>query len=207
MTHRSLRVIVVDDQVDFADTTGELIRQLGHEARVFHSADAMLTAVDSQKLEADVILADIGMPGMDGCELARQLRQRPGFKKVVLAAVTGFGEDSNTSQAGQTSLRRASSGNRPDENSPQAEPRNHRARRKSTNRPANRRISGTPRPPDRGSGPRQSRAGNHSARSPRCGTRNYRRCGLPFLTSPGLRVPLRRSSFPSAERGICLRPR
>jgi|GEM_PF-1795367 len=99
MTHRSLRVIVVDDQVDFADTTGELIRQLGHEARVFHSADAMLTAVDSQKLEADVILADIGMPGMDGCELARQLRQRPGFKKVVLAAVTGFGEDEHMQAA------------------------------------------------------------------------------------------------------------
>jgi len=99
MTHRSLRVIVVDDQVDFANTTGALIRQLGHDVLVFHSANAVLDAVDSQKLELDVILSDIGMPGIDGCELARQLRQRPGFEKVVLAAVTGFGEDEHRQAA------------------------------------------------------------------------------------------------------------
>jgi CheY-like chemotaxis protein len=99
MTRRQLQVIVVDDQVDFADTTGALIRQLGHAARVFYSADAVLHTLDSQKPDVDVVLSDIGMPGSDGCELARQLRQRPGFSKTVLAAVTGLGEDEHLQAA------------------------------------------------------------------------------------------------------------
>jgi CheY-like chemotaxis protein len=90
---RPLQVIVVDDQIDFADSTGMLLRQLGYDAQVFHSAIDVLRAVGARKLQADVVLCDIGMPGMDGCELARQLRQRPGFEKIVLAAVTGFGEE------------------------------------------------------------------------------------------------------------------
>jgi two-component system OmpR family response regulator len=99
MARRQLHVIVVDDQADFADTTGLLMRQLGHSVLVFHSANEVLQAVDAQKIEVDVVLSDIGMPGMDGCELARRLRQRPGFEKTVLAAVTGLGEDEHRQAA------------------------------------------------------------------------------------------------------------
>ncbi|HEY2252256.1 MAG TPA: response regulator [Planctomycetaceae bacterium] len=96
---RPLKVIVVDDQVDFADTTGMLLRQLGYDAQVFYSATELLRSLDGKKPQADLVLCDIGMPGMDGCELARQLRQRPGFKKTVLAAVTGFGEEQHMQEA------------------------------------------------------------------------------------------------------------
>jgi CheY-like chemotaxis protein len=99
MTPRRLEVIVVDDQVDFADTTGALIRQLGHSAAAFYSAEAVLEAIDSQQIIVDVVLSDIGMPGVDGCELARRLRQRPGFDKIILAAVTGFAEEEHMQAA------------------------------------------------------------------------------------------------------------
>jgi two-component system OmpR family response regulator len=92
-----LQVIVVDDQADFADSTGMLVRTLGHEAVVYHSAEALLAALDS--LTADVILSDIAMPRIDGCELARRVRQRPGFEKTVLAAVTGLGEEEHLQAA------------------------------------------------------------------------------------------------------------
>ncbi len=99
MAHTQLLVIVVDDQPDCADTTGALIRQYGHQALVFHSAPEVLESIKSQNLEADVVLADIGMPGMDGCELARRLRQLPGYEKAVLAAVTGLGEEAHMQAA------------------------------------------------------------------------------------------------------------
>jgi len=99
MTHTQLLVIVVDDQIDFADSTGVLIRQLGHKVHVFYSADDLLRALDSQEFEADVVLSDIGMPGIDGCELARRLRQRSSFAKAVLAAVTGLGEEEHMKAA------------------------------------------------------------------------------------------------------------
>ena len=92
-----LQVVVVDDQADFADSTGLLVRTLGHGAVVFHSAEALLEALDS--LTADVILSDIAMPRVDGCELARRVRQRPGFEKTVLAAVTGLGEEEHLQAA------------------------------------------------------------------------------------------------------------
>ena len=67
-----------------------LLRLQGHEARVAHSGPPALELVKSYRPE--LIFLDLGMPGMDGYEVARQLRQQPGLERVVLAALTGWGQ-------------------------------------------------------------------------------------------------------------------
>lgn len=83
-----LQVLVVDDNVDAAEITSELLEAQGHAVRIAHDAAAALAAVD--ELAPDVALVDIGLPGVDGYELARQLRQR--IAAIRLVAITGYGQ-------------------------------------------------------------------------------------------------------------------
>ncbi len=84
------RLLVVDDNRDAADSLATLLRLQGHEVRVAYSGVAALeTAKDYRP---DVVFLDIGMPGMDGYEVARRLRRQPWGKDVVLAALTGWGQ-------------------------------------------------------------------------------------------------------------------
>jgi CheY-like chemotaxis protein len=94
---KPLEVIVVDDQADLAESTGKLLRLHGHIVTVFHSAQDVLDALES--LRPDLILADIRMPHMDGCQLAAYVKQRPGCKKVILAALTGLEDDESRKAA------------------------------------------------------------------------------------------------------------
>jgi CheY-like chemotaxis protein/two-component sensor histidine kinase len=84
------RLLVVDDNQDAADSLAMLLRLQGHEVRVAHSGSAALDI--TKGYTPDVVFLDIGMPGMDGYEVARRLRQQPGWEKVVLAALTGWGQ-------------------------------------------------------------------------------------------------------------------
>ncbi len=87
-------VLVVDDNVDAAETLAELLTLLGHTARAVHDGPAALEAARSAVPE--VVLLDIGLPGMDGFEVARRLRAaHPG---VVLVALTGYGQDDDVRQ-------------------------------------------------------------------------------------------------------------
>jgi PAS domain S-box-containing protein len=89
----SLRVLVVDDNADQADSAALLLRVSGHEVRVAYSGPTALeVAVDYRP---DLVLMDIGLPGMDGYEVARRLRQQPGLQETVLVAVTGYGQESD----------------------------------------------------------------------------------------------------------------
>lgn len=83
-----IRVLVVDDNHDAADSVALLLREMGHEPEVVYSAQAALELPGRSR--ADLILLDIGLPGMDGYELARQLRAsaKPTARFVAL---TGFG--------------------------------------------------------------------------------------------------------------------
>jgi CheY-like chemotaxis protein len=67
-----------------------LLRLQGHEVRTAHSGMAALEMLKTYV--PDVVFLDIGMPGMDGYEVARRLRQQPGLERVVLAALTGWGQ-------------------------------------------------------------------------------------------------------------------
>jgi len=86
----ALRVLVVDDNRDAADSMAELLRILGHQAEVAHSG---LKAIQiNAELDADLLMLDIGLPEMDGHELARRLR-RLGQRHVWIVAVTGYGAE------------------------------------------------------------------------------------------------------------------
>ncbi|MBA3886731.1 MAG: PAS domain S-box protein [Acidobacteria bacterium] len=84
------RLLVVDDNQDGADSLATLLKLQGHEVRVAYSGMAALET--TKTYTPDVVFMDIGMPGMDGYEVARRLRQTPGLERVVLAALTGWGQ-------------------------------------------------------------------------------------------------------------------
>jgi len=87
------RVLVVDDNMDSADMLVMLLQMFGHEAKAAYSGQSALeTAVEYQP---DVVLLDIGLPDMNGYEVARHLRQQPQTKDVRLIAMTGYGQDSD----------------------------------------------------------------------------------------------------------------
>ena len=69
------RLLVVDDNQDAADSLAMLLRLQGHDVRVAHSGQAALEMTKAYR--PDLVFLDIGMPGMDGYEVARRLRQRP----------------------------------------------------------------------------------------------------------------------------------
>jgi len=86
-----LRILVVDDNVDAADTLAELLRTSGHDVHTVYDGIAALTAVHSHR--ADVVLLDIGMPKLNGYDTARQIRANDPENEVLLVAVTGWGQD------------------------------------------------------------------------------------------------------------------
>jgi len=93
------RVLVVDDNKDAAYTMAMLLRVLGSEVQIANDGATALASIESYR--PDVVLLDIGMPGMDGFEVARRIRQRTEFDNIVLIALTGWGqtEDRNRTHA------------------------------------------------------------------------------------------------------------
>ncbi|HWB00208.1 MAG TPA: PAS domain S-box protein, partial [Pirellulales bacterium] len=84
------RVLVVDDSVDAAKTIAMLLRLWGHDVKTAHDgAEALAIAHD---FLPEVVLLDIGLPGMNGYELARRMRSEPPLAKVRLVAVSGYGQ-------------------------------------------------------------------------------------------------------------------
>jgi signal transduction histidine kinase len=96
-----LRIMVVDDHLDSGQTLATLLERSGHELRVVNDAPAALEHAAS--FQPDIILIDIGLPGMDGYELAQELRRDGQFRATPLVAVTGYATDEDrrrTEQAG-----------------------------------------------------------------------------------------------------------
>jgi CheY-like chemotaxis protein/anti-sigma regulatory factor (Ser/Thr protein kinase) len=93
MPSRSLRVLVVDDNLDAATLIGDLLRILGHDPVIAHDGPGALAVADRDRPELAIL--DIGLPGMDGYELARRLRERPGLAEVPVIALTGYGQASD----------------------------------------------------------------------------------------------------------------
>ena len=86
-----LRVLIVDDNADAADSLGTLLGMVGFVTRVCYDAESAAASVETFRPEACVL--DVSMPGTDGCELARSLRAREGGREMLLVAVTALGGD------------------------------------------------------------------------------------------------------------------
>jgi DNA-binding response OmpR family regulator len=86
-----LRVLVVDDNRDAADTLAHLVRLWGHDTRVRYDGCDVLAAAEA--FRPDVVLLDIALPTVDGNDLARQFRGRATLRKTTLIAVTGFSDE------------------------------------------------------------------------------------------------------------------
>jgi len=85
-----LRVLVVEDNVDTARTMSLLLQQLGCATQEVHEGPPVVDAAKS--FGPDAILLDIGLPGLDGYQIARNIRQTPELSNVRLIAVTGYGQ-------------------------------------------------------------------------------------------------------------------
>ena len=90
-TDKLLRILVVEDNRDSADSLRLLLRFFGHEVAVAYSGDDGVQAAEQYR--PDVVLCDIGLPGLDGYAVASRLRQNPSTAKARLIAVTAYGQD------------------------------------------------------------------------------------------------------------------
>ena len=96
-TTRPLRVLVVDDNVDTVLSFSMLLRASGHDVRTAHDGPtAVQAALDCQP---DAVLLDIGLPVLNGYEVAKRIRQEPTLKNVVLVALTGYGQEADRQTA------------------------------------------------------------------------------------------------------------
>jgi PAS domain S-box-containing protein len=91
------KVLVVDDNVDAAETLVTVLQMLGHEARAVHDGESALQAAPS--FAPHLVLLDIGLPGMNGYEVARQLRSDPRLRRTCLVALTGWGSEEDRKRA------------------------------------------------------------------------------------------------------------
>jgi PAS domain S-box-containing protein len=92
------RILIADDNEDFAELTGRLLeRKGGHKVKVVYDGPAALEAARAFQPEAAFL--DIGLPGINGYDLAQQLRQEPGLEEVLLVALTGYGQESDRRHA------------------------------------------------------------------------------------------------------------
>ena len=84
-------VLVVDDNEDSADSLGMMLQALGAHVAVFYNGPAAVQYVEQHR--PDIAMLDIGMPGMSGYEVARELRRRADLGSLMLIALTGWGQD------------------------------------------------------------------------------------------------------------------
>jgi PAS domain S-box-containing protein len=88
-----LRILVVDDNVDAAESMAAVLGLMGHETTVAHDGLAALDA--STTTQWDVILLDLGLPGLNGFEVCREIRKLPGGQAVTIVALSGWGQEND----------------------------------------------------------------------------------------------------------------
>lgn len=101
---RPRRVLVVEDNQDSANSLGELIELWGHETRVVNDGPAAIEAATA--FHPEIVLLDIGLPGMNGYQVARIMRSRPALRGALLVALTGFGQEEDRACAEQAGFDR-----------------------------------------------------------------------------------------------------
>jgi PAS domain S-box-containing protein len=87
------RVLVVDDNADAAESLATLLRLCGHETALVHDGEAAIEA--AEKFRPDLVLLDLGLPNLNGHDVARRIREQPWGRDMVLVALTGWGQESD----------------------------------------------------------------------------------------------------------------
>ena len=101
---QALRILVVDDSEDTADTMGTLLEMAGHAVQIAHSGPAALEAAATFRPE--VVLLDIGLPGLDGYQVAERLRADPAMAGVTLIAASGYGQEEDRRRSAEAGIDR-----------------------------------------------------------------------------------------------------
>jgi signal transduction histidine kinase/ActR/RegA family two-component response regulator len=94
---RTYRILLADDNVDFVNSIGALLRSMGHTVQISHDGHQALVAAEA--FVPDFAFLDIGLPRLNGYDLARALRRLPTLRKTVMVAVTGWGQQKDRQHA------------------------------------------------------------------------------------------------------------
>jgi CheY-like chemotaxis protein len=94
---RARRILVVDDNHDAASTLEMLLQSEGHETFTAHDGAAALEAAAA--VRPDVVLLDLGLPGLSGYEVCRRVREQPWGRDIVLIALTGWGQEQDRNRS------------------------------------------------------------------------------------------------------------
>lgn len=84
------RILVVDDNRDSADSLARLLQLLGHQTEIAYDGPSAVESAD--EFRPEVVLLDVGLPGLDGFEVARRIRAQAWGKDLMLIAATGWGQ-------------------------------------------------------------------------------------------------------------------
>jgi len=90
---RALRVLIIEDCTDTADSLAMLVRLWGHEAAVAYRGDSAVAMASERAF--DVVLLDVGLPDVSGVEAAPKLRALPGMGRALIVVTSGFGRPSD----------------------------------------------------------------------------------------------------------------
>jgi CheY-like chemotaxis protein len=97
VTDRPCKVLLAEDHADSADCIAKMLKLWGHEVRVVGDGPAALAA--AEEFVPDVMLLDIGLPGMNGYEVAKKLRGQAALNETLIVALTGFGREEDRERA------------------------------------------------------------------------------------------------------------
>lgn len=90
-------LVVVDDHLDTANSLAMILQRSGHEVHIAQDGYAAIEI--TIRVRPDVVLLDIGLPGLDGFSVAKRLRAEPGLAKMRIIAVTGMGDEKDLQRA------------------------------------------------------------------------------------------------------------
>jgi len=97
-----MRVVVIEDHKDTAELMNEILRDAGHDVRVAHSGHDGVTA--ALALPAEVVLCDVGLPDIDGYEVARRLRADGLGRDPLIVATTGYGRSQDREKSARAGI-------------------------------------------------------------------------------------------------------
>ena len=101
-SHEGLQILVVDDNRDCAQSMAMLLRIYGHQVEI--ALNGPMALESARVRPPDVVLLDIGLPGMDGWKVAERIKSSNGARKPLLIAVTGFGQDSDRRHSAESGI-------------------------------------------------------------------------------------------------------